>query len=307
MKKNFGKKILSVVFIFFIFFMLYQSFEKLNLLEVIEGLKKISIPFVFLALILSLLDYFILSTFEFLAFKQLKDKYLTAFQIYARSFVCYAFTLNLGSLVGGLGMRFRLYSKVGIPKKEIPYVIFFSTTTNWLGYAFLFGMTCMMSARETAKLVGLSQQWIYLIGSFSLILSLGYLILCLRKKEIVIRKKNYPIPSLKIALMQLVAASCQWTVSASIIWVILKGLDISLPYPSVLFALLLSSIVGVFTHVPAGMGVLENVFLRMNFGISGESILSGLICYRVVFYLIPLLISLPFYLSFEARGKNSDN
>jgi uncharacterized membrane protein YbhN (UPF0104 family) len=31
------------------------------------------------------------------------------------SFICYAFNLTLSTWVGGIGMRYRLYSRLGLP------------------------------------------------------------------------------------------------------------------------------------------------------------------------------------------------
>jgi glycosyltransferase 2 family protein len=46
------------------------------------------------------------------------------------SFVCYAFNLNLGSLVGGIGLRYRLYSRLGLRYGNITRIITLSLITN---------------------------------------------------------------------------------------------------------------------------------------------------------------------------------
>lgn len=66
---------------------------------------------------------------------------------------------------------------------------------------------------------------------------------------------------------------------------------------------MIASVAGVLTHVPAGLGVLEAVFLRMNFEISSSLILVALLSYRFVYYLLPLFIAIPSYLSLEYFQK----
>ncbi len=56
------------------------------------------------------------------------------------TFISYAFNLNLGSLVGGLGFRFRLYSRQGVEDADITRTIAFSMWTNWFGYITLAGV-----------------------------------------------------------------------------------------------------------------------------------------------------------------------
>ena len=69
--------------------------------------------------------------------------------------------------------------------------------------------------------------------------------------------------------------------------------------------LLVSSIAGVIVHIPAGIGVLEAVFLALLAGehMSQGVIIAALLAYRVLYYFIPLLLALIAYLVLESRAK----
>ena len=56
------------------------------------------------------------------------------------SFICYAFNLTLSTWVGGIGMRYRLYSRLGLSGATITRIFSLSITTNWLGYILLGGI-----------------------------------------------------------------------------------------------------------------------------------------------------------------------
>jgi uncharacterized membrane protein YbhN (UPF0104 family) len=73
----------------------------------------------------------------------------------------------------------------------------------------------------------------------------------------------------------------------------------------VLGVLLVSSIAGVIVHIPAGIGVLEAVFLALLAGehMSQGVIIAALLAYRVLYYFIPLLLALIAYLILESRAK----
>src|SRR5690606_39426764 len=55
------------------------------------------------------------------------------------SFICYTFNFNLGSLIGGAGLRINLYSQFGVSGAVIGKIIGFSVLSNWLGYLVLTG------------------------------------------------------------------------------------------------------------------------------------------------------------------------
>jgi uncharacterized membrane protein YbhN (UPF0104 family) len=56
------------------------------------------------------------------------------------TFTSYAFNLNLGSLVGGVAFRFRLYSRLGLKPGAITRIMSISMLANWMGYVLLAGL-----------------------------------------------------------------------------------------------------------------------------------------------------------------------
>lgn len=88
----------------------------------------------------------------------------------------------------------------------------------------------------------------------------------------------------------------------AIIWLLLGQ---NIDYFFVLGVLLVSSIAGVIVHIPAGIGVLEAVFMALLAGedTSQGTIIAALLAYRVLYYFIPLLLALVCYLLLESRAK----
>jgi glycosyltransferase 2 family protein len=74
-------------------------------------------------------------------------------------------------------------------------------------------------------------------------------------------------------------------------------------YPMVLGVLLLSAVATAIAHIPAGIGVLEAVFLALLGGRIAEApLLAALLAYRAFYYLVPLLLAVVVFLLFEARA-----
>jgi uncharacterized membrane protein YbhN (UPF0104 family) len=66
-----------------------------------------------------------------------------------------------------------------------------------------------------------------------------------------------------------------------------------------------SSIAGVIVHIPAGIGVLEAVFIALLAGehVSHGTIIAALLAYRMIYYFLPLALATVCYLVLESRAK----
>ncbi len=177
-------------------------------------------------------------------------------QVMLVSFVCYAFNLTLSTWVGGIGMRYRLYSRLGLPGSTITRIFSLSITTNWLGYILLGGIIF------TFGIVQLPDHWyidagtLRILGIVLLLIIAVYLWFCAfaKRRHMTIKGQKLVLPSWKFALAQMAISSANWMAMGAIIW-LLMGQDVN--YFFVLGVLLVSSIAGVIVHIPAGIGVLE--------------------------------------------------
>ena len=117
-----------------------------------------------------------------------------------------------------------------------------------------------------------------------------------------IKGQRLVLPSFKFALLQLAISGANWMVMGAIIWLLL-GQDVN--YFFVLGVLLVSSIAGVIVHIPAGIGVLEAVFIALLAGehVSNGTIIAALLAYRMLYFIAPLLLAIVCYLGLESRAK----
>src|SRR5690606_10295163 len=108
-------------------------------------------------------------------------------------------------------------------------------------------------------------------------------------------------PSWRLAVIQMLLGAANWSLMALVVYFMLSQ---KAEYPLVLGILLISSIAGVITHIPAGLGVIAAVFVAL---LSGEvdkgSTVAGLSGHRVIYFLIPLLFATLAYSRLEARAK----
>ena len=75
-------------------------------------------------------------------------------------------------------------------------------------------------------------------------------------------------------------------------------------FPAVAGVLLVAAVAGVIAHVPAGLGVLEAVFVALlAHAMPAHEVLAALVAYRVIYYLVPLTIATVVYVVMEVRAK----
>ena len=215
----------------------------------------------------------------------------------------YAFALSLGAVVGGAGFRFRMYSRSGLRVGTISRIVAFSVATNWLGYAALAGVLFASGALVPPPQWGVGIGLLRAIGIAMLAFCLGYLAACAawHGRNFHVRGHHFRLPPLPLGTLQVLLAALDWSLMATILYLLLGA---AFAWPLVLGTLLLASVATALVHIPAGIGVMEAVFLAvLAGGVPEPRILAALLAWRAVYYLGPLLLATAFYLAFEARGR----
>lgn len=298
-----AKKILTWLFFIAVVVLLVVYARTVDWDEVWKVIRNYNRMVLLGALGLVIVSYLIYGCYDLLGRKYCGHK-LVKRQVMLVSFICYAFNLTLSTWVGGIGMRYRLYSRLGLPGSTITRIFSLSITTNWLGYILLGGVIF------TAGVVQLPAHWyiddttLRILGSVLLLIIALYLWACAfsRRRYMTIKGQKLVLPSWRFAAIQLVVSGANWMVMGVIIWLLI-GEDVN--YFFVLGVLLVSSIAGVIVHIPAGIGVLEAVFIALLAGehVSQGTIIAALLAYRMLYYFLPLALATICYLLLESRAK----
>ncbi len=226
-------------------------------------------------------------------------------RVMAITFVSYVGTLNLGALIGAIGLRQRLYAHHGLSLSAMAQVFAVSIVTNWLGYLLLLGAVfagpTYTRLREAvtgndlaneALVIGLpswpTPAWGGMLGVAALGIVCLYHLLCLWRSGATIqwRAAQLRTPDIILALSQTALSATSWLVNAGIIFVLLAG---EVSFDRVLLASLVAAFIGLVTHIPAGVGVLEATYIVLLAGlVPVETIIATLLAYRFLFYLAPI-------------------
>jgi len=257
-----------------------------------------------LALALTIASYALLTGYDALAFRFLGSA-LAYPRVALASFVGFVFSHNIGlSFLGGNAVRYRILSSFGIAPGDIARVVAFNLITFWLGFFALGGLVLTLDPIVLPATLHLPFATSRPIGALLLAALAAYLPFSLLKRSpLRVGGFEFVLPRPSWTIAQLTLSALDWALAAGIFFVLLphaKGLSLGI----VLGAYLLAQVVGLASHVPGGLGVFEGAMvLLLGSYLSGEVVLGAAIAYRILYYLVPLVVAVLLFGGYEALQR----
>lgn len=294
------RRLLTLAFFALVGWLLVRGARSIEWAEVASALAERPLASIAPAALAAAASYLVYGTYDLIG-RRYAGHALPKRRVLTIAFVSYAFNLNLGSLVGGIGFRHRLYSRLGLPDGQISRIIAFSMLTNWSGYFMLGGIAFALGRIDLPADWAIGTGALRVVGLLLVAVAAAYLLLCTfsRKREWVVRGHTIDLPSGRMAGLQILVSALNWALIALVCYLLLQR---EIPYATVLQVLLVAAVAGLLTHVPGGLGVIEAVFLALlSHRLPAQQLLAGLLAYRGVYYLAPLALALFTYLVMEGR------
>lgn len=301
-KWQWAKRILTIAFFILVPILLLMLIKNIEWAEVEQALRSYNAKTLFIGAGIALVSYLVFASYDLVGRKYTGHS-LPVRQVLPLAFVCYAFTLNLTAWVGGIALRFRLYSRLGLDAGTITKILSMSLITNWLGYIILAGILFSFRWVDLPEEAKIGVTALQLVGFILLAVAATYFWACRfsKRRSLHFREHEFTLPKARLAFIQAGLAMTNWMLMGFLIYTFMPD---KVTYQTILGILLISSIAGVIAHIPAGLGVLETIFIAMlHHQLSKGSILAALIGYRVVYFLLPLAIACVIYLILESRAK----
>lgn len=312
-KKRFFKKLVSWLGLFFFglaAFMIYRQLAKYTLQEIADAIIAVPNKNIFMAFLASFCGYMALSSYDYLALKYIRRK-LSAWKWIFAGFIGFSISNNAGhAIVSGGAIRYRLYTRWRVSAANIVKMVTFSGFTYLVACFFLviLGYACSPNHVLAAVLSPLMNWTLVLTSGLGLLL---YLAGCVYyKKPLIIKKIEFEPPSLPLAIAQVLIGSIDILMAALVLYCIMESY-IDLPFMTFIGAFIIAQVLGVYSQVPGGLGVFELVFSNlMPENQNQANLFAILVLYRIIYYLLPLIISgiaLTIYEFRMVEHKNSAN
>jgi phosphatidylglycerol lysyltransferase len=243
------------------------------------------------ALALAALSYAVLTLYDVLAFRHLKKR-LPYGRIALGAFTSYAFThsFGFGSLIHAT-IRYRLYVPLGLRVAQIAELTAFINVTFMIGLAILFPVVAVID-EPALEALGLPQETSLAFAAVALVLTGGYLVLGkLIRRPIAVFGFPLRVPGPGMALAQIVLSVADLALAGAVLYFCFPFVHRA-EYPHVLAVFIVALTAGFISHVPGGLGVFDTIVLvGLQDSVPGDAILAGLVVFRVVYFLLPLLVA----------------
>jgi phosphatidylglycerol lysyltransferase len=270
---------------------LHKQLEAYKYSDIVRELGSIPFSAVLTAVFFVLCNFIVLGGYEILGFRYIRNN-LSWLKIMLTSFVAFSFSNNVGFYsISGSAVRFRMYSQWGLSTFDIAKLVAFSSgITFWLG---LFSICAFVFIAEPLKLPVIlhlpfaSTNYLGLL--FVIPVTVMIALTIFRKKPIKISSFEFDIPSTWLTVCLIVLACLDWIFFCAVLYTLYPLHTVS--FPVFLSIFLTAQIIGIISHVPGGLGVFESMFILLIPDTSVDKAMGALLLFRVVYYLLPLILS----------------
>jgi phosphatidylglycerol lysyltransferase len=281
---------------------LHHELRRYHYRDIVAELKQVRPALLALAASLTALDYLVLVGYDALALRYIRHR-LEWSKIALASFIGYVFSHNM-TIVGGSTARYRIYSALGVSASEVARLVAFCGLTFWLGFFAISGSVFLLRTQAIPDALDIPFVSARPLGVIFLVPVLAYLLgTAFRRRPISLRGWEFSIPSVPISVGQIGLASVDWLMGCGVLYVLLPA-EAKISFVDFLGIFMLAQVVGLLSYVPGGLGVFETVTLLLLSDKADESaIVSSLVLYRLIYYLLPLGLAAGLLAAHELASK----
>jgi phosphatidylglycerol lysyltransferase len=270
---------------------IYSLTEEIRIEDVRDALADTPVSAIGLSLLFTALSFAALVAYDLNAIDYVRKEKLPLASVAITSFTAYAVgnTAGFGALSAG-AIRLRAYLRLGLTPEEIGKIIAFVTLAFGLGILTVTALSVLVTAPRLAALSGLDPVLIRVIAIAVLIVMSVFLFVGRDGRRVSLGPLTVRLPDSKTASRQFLVSALDMAASASALYVLLPQDAVGWP---VFFAIYSTAVgIGLISHVPAGIGIFETVMVSaLGSNVDVDRILGGLLLYRLIYNVLPLLVA----------------
>lgn len=218
----------------------------------------------------------------------------------------FALSQSLGfTWATGIPVRYRLYATWGLTPSAIREILAFYVATFWIATLNMTGLVLLLEPGRLLPMMHLPAYVGRPLGALLVVATALYVVWASgRDRTLTLWSWEIRAPGPGIAFAQLALGAVDWAVAAAVLYVLLPGGPEALPFPTFLGVFLLAQVAGQISHVPGGLGVFDALILTFLPDDVGTGVaLAALLVYRIVYYVVPLVVAILALGGFEAWAR----
>ena len=207
--------------------------------------------------------------------------------------------VGFGPLTGG-AVRYRIYGAAGVSAGRVARLMMDITLSFGIGLAVFAAGSALGAAPAIAGLLRTSTAWVYAI-CIPIMAASGMMLVVGGRPAFRVGRWDMAWPSRRYLVEQFVLVAIDVAAAAATLWVLLPHHSHVgfLPFIAVFSV---ATLLGVISHVPGGLGVFEAaVVFALGHTTAPSAVVAALLAYRVIYFLLPLLVSAAVLAMFELR------
>ena len=239
--------------------------------------------------------------YDALALRHLR-KALPFGRVALASFTSYAFThsFGFGSILHAT-IRYRVYAPLGLRTIDIAEITAFVNITLMIGLAIMFPIIALVDA-SALEGMGLPRSTSLIFGAGALVLAAAYVAIGWWVERLEVFGFALKVPSPSITIAQIGLSLTDLALAGAILFVCLPHPGVA-GYLHVLAVFAVALTAGIISHVPGGIGVFDTIVLvGLSDQIPGDEVLAALLVFRIIYFLVPLIIAGTLFGGLEANS-----
>ena len=252
---------------------------------------------------MSVFGYITLSLCEWIAIRYTQEK-LPYRLILLGSFLSNAISHNVGaSPITGGAIRYRFYSEWGLTNSAIAKITVFGTLSYFLSAFTLLIISSIIEYDAIPIESDLAKNTFRLLLIIGSLCVAGWITLSFfSKSQFTVGKFTISPPSPSLALQQISVGAIDLTIAAIVLYIPLLNFT-NIGFSEFLIYYVVAQLFGLISQVPGGIGVFESSFMYLAGGrFPPEQLLSALIIYRIIYYIIPLILAGVLVTGYETKS-----
>ena len=284
--------VISITIIATACYILYHSLRDLDFDDLMEALRDTDRRAIALAALCVAAGYFTLTFYDLFALRTI-GKADVPYRIAALAgFTSYSIGHNVGaSVFTGGAVRYRIYSAWGLNAVDVAKVCFVAGLTFWLGNAAVLGLGVLYHP-EAAAAVDQLPAWLNRLAAFAILAALvGYVAWVWAAPRRVGRGTwTVVLPGGPLTLLQIAIGIVDLGFCALAMFILLPE-EPHVGFIVVAVIFVSATLLGFASHSPGGLGVFDAAMLIGLWQFDKEELLAGMLLFRVLYYLVPFVLS----------------
>jgi uncharacterized membrane protein YbhN (UPF0104 family) len=285
--------ILSLSIIIAAAVVLYRMLHDIEVAEVVIALQETPHHRILLAGLFVAAGYFTLTFYDFFALRTIGRPDVPYRIAALAGFTSYSVGHNVGaSVFTGGAVRYRIYSHWGLSAVDVAKICFIAGLTFWLGNATVLGLG-IAYVPQAASAIDQLPAWANRVMAFVILAVLVAYVAWVWRAPREIGRSSWQItlPNGPLTLVQIGIGIVDLACCAFAMYMLMPD-EPHIGFVTLAVIFVSATLLGFASHAPGGIGVFDAAMLIALWQFDRESVLAGLLLFRLVYYIVPFALAL---------------